>query len=161
MIVSEHISVTGVPVRATELKDENVVRRERLIQVMNVPDRIVLTAGNSYKGYEAEPIEVMYDHAVSERESNIQDLPNVITLADQPYLDRGEPTEERAQSENSIAIEENPLQELKLMRRQLGRISTRLFELEAELEKHRFREKISFSAILGIAVVLLMAMIRK
>ncbi|KAJ1346890.1 hypothetical protein KIN20_001814 [Parelaphostrongylus tenuis] len=161
MIVPEHISVAGGPVRATEYKDENVVRRERLIQSMNVPDRIVLTGGNSYKGFEAEPIELIHDHVAPERKSNIQDLPNVITLADVPYLDRGEPHEERAQSENSIAIEENPLQELKLMRRQLGRISSRLFELEAEVEKHRKREKISFSAILGIAIVLLMAMLRK
>lgn len=38
------------------------MERERLMQMMNVPDRIVLTGGDGYKGYEAQPLELMNDH---------------------------------------------------------------------------------------------------
>ncbi|VDM61168.1 unnamed protein product [Angiostrongylus costaricensis] len=113
MIVPEHISVTGESVKTSEFDGQNVAGRERLMQLMNVPDRIVLTGGNNYEGFEAEPLELMKDHATQKREESIQDLPSVITLEHKPYLDRGEPNDEAVKSENSIAIEENPLQELK------------------------------------------------
>ncbi|KAE9412990.1 hypothetical protein Angca_000223, partial [Angiostrongylus cantonensis] len=119
MIVPEHISGTGESVKASEFDGKNVAGRERLMQLMNVPDRIVLTGGNSYEGFETEPLELMKDYVTQKREESIQDLPSVITLERKPYLDRGEPNDEPVQSENSIAIEENPLQELKLMRRQI------------------------------------------
>lgn len=161
MIVPEHISATGEPMKVVEFGSQKDVERERLIQSMNVPERIVLTGGNSYAGFDAEPLEFMHDHTTTKIENNIQNLPRIITLADIPYLDRDELADEPVRSENSIAVEENPLQELKFMRRQIGRISARLFQLEEELERHRFRGKISFSAIFGIAVVLLMALIRR
>ncbi|KJH45260.1 hypothetical protein DICVIV_08714 [Dictyocaulus viviparus] len=141
MIVPEHISVRGEPLENVGIDDQNVSAHDRLSKIMNVPDRIVLTGNNTYKGFVADPPELMHNSVAGKYESNIQDLPSTITLENNPYLDRSEPADEPVQSENSIAVEENPLQELKLMRRQIGRISTRLFQLEDDLEKHRFREK--------------------
>ncbi|ETN82534.1 hypothetical protein NECAME_07920 [Necator americanus] len=141
MIVPEHISVTGEALKSVGLDNHGVVDRERLMQMMNVPDRIVLTGGDGYKGYEAEPLDVMNDHITQVGENDLKDLPNKITMRESPYLDRGDPADEPVRSENSIAIEENPLQELKLMRRQIGRISTRLYQLEDEIEQRRFRDK--------------------
>uniref|UniRef100_A0A158PBF5 Mitochondrial fission factor n=1 Tax=Angiostrongylus cantonensis TaxID=6313 RepID=A0A158PBF5_ANGCA len=91
MIVPEHISGTGESVKASEFDGKNVAGRERLMQLMNVPDRIVLTGGNSYEGFETEPLELMKDYVTQKREESIQDLPSVITLERKPYLDRGEP----------------------------------------------------------------------
>lgn len=76
-------------------------------------------------------------------------------------MDREEANDEPVRSENSIAIEENPLKELKLMRRQIGRLSNRLYQLEDEVEQRRFREKISFTAIIGMAAALLLALLRR
>ncbi|KAK6032829.1 hypothetical protein OSTOST_00986 [Ostertagia ostertagi] len=134
--------VTGEPLKSLGYENQNIPQRERLMQMMNVPDRIVLRGGDSYEGFEAEPSELMADHINHINKNELQDLPNTITLAESPYLDREETNDEPVRSENSIAIEENPLQELKLMRRQIGRISTRLFQLEDELEQRRFRDKV-------------------
>ncbi|VDM81395.1 unnamed protein product [Strongylus vulgaris] len=133
-------------------KNHDTVERERLMQMMNVPDRIVLTGGDGYKGYEAQPLELMNDHINQVGENDLKDLPNKITLKESPYLDRGDPAaaDEPVRSENSIAIEENPLQELKLMRRQIGRISTRLYQLEDEIEQRRFRDKVCVLALLNV-----------
>ncbi|KAL6733193.1 hypothetical protein Aduo_003860 [Ancylostoma duodenale] len=153
MIVPEHISVTGEPLKNIGYDNHSIVERERLMQMMNVPDRIVLTGGDGYKGYEAQPLELMNDHITQVGENDLKDLPNTITLRESPYLDRGDPADEPVRSENSIAIEENPLQELKLMRRQIGRISTRLYQLEDEIEQRRFRDKVCFllfPCVLGV-----------
>ncbi|VDO40008.1 unnamed protein product [Haemonchus placei] len=150
MIVPEHISVTGEPLKSLGFENQDVPQKERLMQMMNVPDRIVLKGGDSYEGFDAQPSELMDDHINHISKDQLQDLPHTITLAESPYLDRGGTTDEPVRSENSIAVEENPLQELKLMRRQivpegdqsnLGRISSRLFQLEYELEQRRFRDK--------------------
>lgn len=162
MIVPEHISVTGEALRNPAFEhDQQHPQRERLMRMMNVPDRIVLRGGDSYEGFEAEPLELMDDRASRVKENDLQDLPNTITLAENPYLDREEANDEPVRSENSIAIEENPLKELKLMRRQIGRLSNRLYQLEDEVEQRRFREKISFTAIIGMAAALLLALLRR
>ncbi|KIH60233.1 hypothetical protein ANCDUO_09523 [Ancylostoma duodenale] len=71
--------------------NHSIVERERLMQMMNVPDRIVLTGGDGYKGYEAQPLELMNDHITQVGENDLKDLPNTITLRESPYLDRGDP----------------------------------------------------------------------
>ncbi|WKX93323.1 hypothetical protein Q1695_010959 [Nippostrongylus brasiliensis] len=161
MIVPEHISVTGEPLRNVEFDQRNAPQRERLMQMMNVPDRIVVRGGDTYEGFEAEPLDLMADRMNHIKENGLQDLPNTITLDENPYLDREETNDEPVRSENSIAIEENPLQELKLMRRQIGRISNRLYQLEDELEQRKFREKISITALLGMAAAVLLALLRR
>uniref|UniRef100_A0A7I4Y5T5 Mitochondrial fission factor n=1 Tax=Haemonchus contortus TaxID=6289 RepID=A0A7I4Y5T5_HAECO len=161
MIVPEHISVTGEPLKSLSFESQDVPQKERLMQMMNVPDRIVLKGGDTYEGFDAQPSELMDDHINHISKDQLQDLPHTITLAESPYLDRGGTTDEPVRSENSIAVEENPLQELKLMRRQIGRISSRLFQLEYELEQRRFRDKLSITALFGMAAVLLLALLRR
>ncbi|VDP05245.1 unnamed protein product [Heligmosomoides polygyrus] len=91
MIVPEHISVTGEALRNPAFEhDQQHPQRERLMRMMNVPDRIVLRGGDSYEGFEAEPLELMDDRASRVKENDLQDLPNTITLAENPYLDREE-----------------------------------------------------------------------
>ncbi|KAK5977062.1 hypothetical protein GCK32_009703, partial [Trichostrongylus colubriformis] len=63
MIVPEHISVTGEPLKNVGFEHQNIPQRERLMQMMNVPDRIVLRGGDSYEGFEAQPSELMADHS--------------------------------------------------------------------------------------------------
>ncbi|VDK36556.1 unnamed protein product [Gongylonema pulchrum] len=42
----------------------------------------------------------------------------------------------------SAAVDEDPLRELKLMRRQLGRLSTRLYQLEDEFERRKTKDSL-------------------
>ncbi len=54
---------------------------------------------------------------------------------------------------NSAAIEENPLQELRVMRRQLGRLSARVYQLEADEERRRRREWLYLIVLVGAFAV--------
>lgn len=54
----------------------------------------------------------------------------------------------------SIAVEENPLRELKKMRKQLGRLSTRLYQLEDENERRKTRESFLWLSLVTTAGLL-------
>uniref|UniRef100_A0A915CPN7 60S ribosomal protein L37 n=1 Tax=Ditylenchus dipsaci TaxID=166011 RepID=A0A915CPN7_9BILA len=57
-------------------------------------------------------------------------------------------------SQNSVAVDENPLREIKNIRRQLGRLSTRVMELEDENIRRHSRDR-GFWFSLGIGGVLI------
>ncbi|KAJ1354639.1 hypothetical protein KIN20_011632 [Parelaphostrongylus tenuis] len=93
----------------------------------------------------------------------LDDLPSKITLIENPYLDRDEypSVNDHERSKQSIAIDENPLREMKKMRRQLGGVAGRLYQLEDEIEKQNSREKLVFSAIFGAAAAVLLFLLRR
>ncbi|PIO71373.1 hypothetical protein TELCIR_06728 [Teladorsagia circumcincta] len=132
--------------------------------MMNVPDRIVLTGGNSYQGFASQPTDFMEDPSLSSTENCLLNVPPSITLADIPAPDSGDEYnagDESARCDSSMAVEENPIRELKIMRRQIGGLSSRLYQLEDEVQKYRSKEKLLLTTIFGITTAFLLALFRK
>ncbi|VDO38069.1 unnamed protein product [Haemonchus placei] len=137
MHVPEHISVTGQPLSIGGSLEPPVGDQERAIELMNVPDRIVLTGGNTYKGFAFQPTDLIEDQSLPSSE------------------------DDSARCDSSMAVEENPIRELKIMRRQIGGLSSRLYQLEDEVHKYQYKEKLFLSTIFGIATAFLIALFRK
>lgn len=69
MYIPEHINYNGDPITPpianvslfymlvliVFIQGRHIADRERVMEMMNVPDRIVLTGGGGYQGYNAEP----------------------------------------------------------------------------------------------------------
>ncbi|KAK6061174.1 hypothetical protein COOONC_01165 [Cooperia oncophora] len=164
MHVPEHISVTGQPLSISRALEQGITDHERAVQLMNVPDRIVLTGGNSYKGFTSQPTDLMENQSLSSSESCLLNVPPSITLHDIPAPDLGDEAnmpDESARCDSSMAIDENPIRELKIMRRQIGGLSSRLYQLEDELHKYRSKEKLLLTTIFGIATAFLLALFKK
>ncbi|WKY14987.1 hypothetical protein Q1695_000476 [Nippostrongylus brasiliensis] len=161
MHVPEHISVTGEPLRIGAVLEPVIMEKERAVRLMNVPDRIVLTGGNGYKAMSSYPSEAMDDHSFSTTEMCLLDLPPSRNLANGAVFEQDCAADEGVRSESSMAMEENPIRELKMMRRQIGGLSSRLYNLEYELDKRRSKEKLLLTTIFGIAAALLMALFKR
>ncbi|XGW33256.1 hypothetical protein V3C99_017600 [Haemonchus contortus] len=164
MHVPEHISVTGQPLSIGGSLEPPVGDQERAIELMNVPDRIVLTGGNTYKGFAFQPTDLIEDQSLPSSENCVLNVPPSITLTDIPGPDSGDeynPADESARCDSSMAVEENPIRELKIMRRQIGGLSSRLYQLEDEVHKYQYKEKLFLSTIFGIATAFLIALFRK
>lgn len=164
MQVPDHISVTGQALRIDRNFEPHVMEQERAVKLMNVPDRIVLTGGNGYKGFASHPSDFMDERSPSVNENYLLDLPSSLTLAECPVLENGYErleNDESARCESSMAIDENPMRELKIMRRQLGGLSSRLYQLEDELGRHRSKEKLFMTTIFGIAAAMLLALFKR
>ncbi|MCP9257792.1 BMA-MFF-2 [Dirofilaria immitis] len=144
MHVPQHITVSGAT-------DQEYPRQQRLDNIpdkyayqMNVPERILVAGGDETRGDRAPPSEVMLDRmAVLYPNPEFVNPPSVLTLdkgpcpeiaGDTPSPKNSPPLQELS---SSLAVEENPLRELKLMRRQLGRLSTRLYQLEDDFERRK------------------------
>ncbi|CAI4221529.1 unnamed protein product [Auanema sp. JU1783] len=158
MNVPEHISATGESVFVADAYGLRGLDTERVVERMNVPDRIILTGGEGYHGYASQPR--IPDEVHGDIKIESQDVPSRITV-DKLYPD--EPTiVEDTRSSSSIAIDENPLQELKLMRRQLVRISNRVYDLENQVESSKVREtRYLLSSIVGVAAAIILFFIRR
>uniref|UniRef100_A0A914DSG8 Mitochondrial fission factor n=1 Tax=Acrobeloides nanus TaxID=290746 RepID=A0A914DSG8_9BILA len=103
---------------------------------MRVPDRIIIGGGNQHVAGSIEPIEVLQDRILS---SSTHDegihVPQVLTANDYPYEkanNRKSQASPEIISQASIAIDENPLRELKKMRRLVAGLSNQLQNLEKE-----------------------------
>ncbi|GMR32698.1 hypothetical protein PMAYCL1PPCAC_02893 [Pristionchus mayeri] len=170
MHVPQHISVTGgatVPSTYDEA-GRAWAEREMIANMMSVPDRIVVAGGDTHTSRRSTPKEMILDQMLNEIKSDdagLKDLPLNITLdKEQPsYPDVVEPVNrhEESMSQASIAIDDNPLQELKLMRRQLTKVCTRLYELEEDLEKRRNRDFFFGSGMLGLTAMVLFLLLRR
>uniref|UniRef100_A0A7E4ZTM9 Mitochondrial fission factor n=1 Tax=Panagrellus redivivus TaxID=6233 RepID=A0A7E4ZTM9_PANRE len=129
---------------------------------MRVPDRIVLGGGDTHYASRQAPTEVMADQVSSLPKLNHGEVPAVITAND---LYQHEATNtyrsNAAMSDTSIAIDENPLRELKLMRRQLGRLSTRVMQLEDENGRRNTRETSLWITLIGSIAVIVTLLTRK
>ncbi|KAK0400470.1 hypothetical protein QR680_015264 [Steinernema hermaphroditum] len=151
MHVPEHIFVPG-DLRSNggfsgpgKMDGVNAVTAE---EMMKVPERILVAGGDSHLGLEGQPQEVLLDHMSDGiNPDGLTEPPSHLTLNHYPqvvrYPDVVETPREihdESMSAGSLAIDENPLRELKMMRRQLGRLSTRIYQLEDENERRKNRE---------------------
>ncbi|TKR72334.1 hypothetical protein L596_019802 [Steinernema carpocapsae] len=102
---------------------------------MHVPEHIIVTT----RGLVGQPNDV---HRPDESGPDIlANPPEQLTLKN--CLESPRILEDKLLDESSIgsiAIDENLIQELKNMRRQLGRLSTRVYQLEDENERRKNRE---------------------
>ncbi|VDM40574.1 unnamed protein product [Toxocara canis] len=166
MHVPHHITVTGDSSgdfsRATR---SFVDGGTNLAFKMNVPDRILVAGGDHVLAERGPPAEILADrfpagYAVTELSSppdtltldkaNFADVPDELPAS----INNSQAQVDESMSAVSIAVEENPLRELKKMRRQLGRLSTRLYQLEDENERRKSRESLLWLSLLTTAGLL-------
>uniref|UniRef100_A0A914X025 Mitochondrial fission factor n=1 Tax=Plectus sambesii TaxID=2011161 RepID=A0A914X025_9BILA len=144
MHVPHHISVTGESSNeysgraAPRFTDDDGFEVAETMKIMQVPDRILVAGGDRHAGSKAPP----HEHILTTPPSTLTLDRRTFPAVDDPEID-DLPHRTAASEENvsiaSVALE-NPLQELKLMRRQLARLSTRVFQLEADNSSRQNRE---------------------
>uniref|UniRef100_A0AC35FU02 Mitochondrial fission factor n=1 Tax=Panagrolaimus sp. PS1159 TaxID=55785 RepID=A0AC35FU02_9BILA len=141
MIVPEHIYVNGSGNKRIKHQSLDQYEASRVLEDMRVPDRIVLGGGETHIGNKADPTEVMADRL---RTIPIltpgHEVPSHLTAEDLNQSEESIDNQHNNSSEASIAIDEDPLRELKNMRKQLGRLSTRVMQLEDESTSRNTRE---------------------
>ncbi|CAB3408379.1 unnamed protein product [Caenorhabditis bovis] len=151
MYVPEHITATGDELRYGEQPDKRNSARLSLIEKMEVPDRITVVGGDMFGR-----IDEAYNQGVqipTQVNTGMKDIPDILTMADTAYSEEEIRRHvDTARTDNSIVVDEDPLRELKMLRRQMGRINARVYELEEQNEKRRSRESMFILAILGIAI---------
>lgn len=168
MHVPNHISVIGEGGQVPSLNMGDAVN---VAQQMNVPDRILLAGGNRVRADRAPPTEVMADRLIADYPTEeLASPPSTITLDKATYPDIPEEVhpstpysqvQDESMSLGSIAIEENPLQEMKNMRRQIGRLSTRILNLEDDFERRKNREMFLWFLIIAETAGILAALVFK
>ncbi|CAI5438464.1 unnamed protein product [Caenorhabditis angaria] len=154
MYVPEHITATGDELRYNNSNSNNkrATARLSLIEQMEVPDRITITGGDSYGRITED-----YQRGArfpTEYNEALKDVPNILTVADTTYpeIQDNQGRTETARTDNSMVVDEDPLRELKTLRRQMGRLNARVFYLEDQNEKRKNRENMLFLAFLGVAL---------
>ncbi|KAH7728243.1 hypothetical protein AAVH_04487 [Aphelenchoides avenae] len=130
---------------------------------MRVPERITVVGGEGHRVGPSQPMEILSDklNPPIPTESSVA-VPEIITANELPYppYPEGEPrphysAQKEEDSQSSIMVDENPLRELKVMRRQLGRLATRVGELEDENARRSTREM--FYVVIGAVIVIVSA----
>ncbi|PIC55700.1 hypothetical protein B9Z55_000867 [Caenorhabditis nigoni] len=175
MFVPEHITATGDEMHGHSGGPNRRGNRQSLVEQMEVPDRITVTGGDSY-GRITEDYRNGMDKLPTETGHYLNDVPEVLTVADTQY-----PVEDSrrqvlssfginyqtdfqidtARTDNSMVVDEDPLRELKMLRRQMGKISARVFELEETNERRRMREQGLFVALLGVALTAIWSLFKR
>uniref|UniRef100_A0A915PEY6 Mitochondrial fission factor n=1 Tax=Setaria digitata TaxID=48799 RepID=A0A915PEY6_9BILA len=165
MHVPQHITVAGstdqeyTKHRLTNMADKYAYQ-------MNVPERILVAGGDEIRGDRAPPSEVMLDRmAALYPTPELASPPGILTLDKGPCPeisgDSPHPKDSPPLQEMSSSIEENPLHELKLMKRQLGRLSTRLYQLEDDFERRKTKESLLWTYVFSITGLFLYLFFKK
>ncbi|CAJ0579517.1 unnamed protein product, partial [Mesorhabditis spiculigera] len=143
---------------------------------MQVPHRLLVAGGDGHYAAASFPKEILLDQMPWLPAQNVPEfaaIPDQLTLRDSIYAsDKATPRAEREEcaeenpascrSISSVAIEDNPLQELKVMRRQLSRLSQRIEELERDMFESKGQEMLRFAfTSTALGVILLMMAWRK
>ncbi|VDK79823.1 unnamed protein product [Litomosoides sigmodontis] len=165
MHVPQHITITGDTDREPRQRLNST--HDKYAYQMNVPERILVTGGNETRADRAPPSEVMLDRMpVLCPTAQLTTPPSILTLDKAPCLEvAGDAPSPRdsppLQELSSLAVEENPVRELKLMRRQLGRMSTRLYQLEDDFERRRTKESLLWTYMFSITGLFLYLFFKK
>uniref|UniRef100_A0A0N5CGA7 Mitochondrial fission factor n=1 Tax=Strongyloides papillosus TaxID=174720 RepID=A0A0N5CGA7_STREA len=156
MQIPDHISGTGhAKLLEPNLHDYN--GRSMTSSMMRVPERIIFGKDGALYGFTEPPIDgISYDEY--EYENNriqLQELPSKLTANEYIETDSVEGAMEN-HSLTSIAVEENAIKELKMLKRQLARLAIRVYEIEDELEKRKSRDwqSLAMCSFVGIALVI-------
>ncbi|KAL3989865.1 Mitochondrial and peroxisomal fission factor Mff family protein [Acanthocheilonema viteae] len=166
MHVPQHITVAGDADQ--EHTRQHFSNADKYAYQMNVPERILVTGGNETRADRAPPSEVILDRmALFYPTAQLATPPRTLTLdkgpcpeiaGDTPSPKDTPPLQELS---SSLAVEQNPLRELKLMRRQLGRLSTRLYQLEDDFERRKTKESLLWTCVLSITGLFLYLFFKK
>ncbi|EFO84774.1 hypothetical protein CRE_03830 [Caenorhabditis remanei] len=175
MFVPEHITATGDEMHGHSGPSRRN-NRQSLVEQMEVPDRITVTGGDSY-GRITEDYRNGMDKLPTENGHYLNDVPDVLPVADTQYPvedARRQVSElesfrcnifhfqlDTARTDNSMVVDEDPLRELKMLRRQMGRINARVFELEENNERRKHREQAFFVALLGVAITAIWSIFKR
>uniref|UniRef100_A0A1I7U5X8 Cse1 n=1 Tax=Caenorhabditis tropicalis TaxID=1561998 RepID=A0A1I7U5X8_9PELO len=124
--------------------------RQSLVEQMEVPDRIAVTGGDSY-GRITDDYRNNMNNLPTENGHYLNDVPETIADTKYPVEDQRRQLD-TARTDNSMVVDEDPLRELKMLRRRMGRISARVFELEENNERRRYSEHALFVALLCGAI---------
>ncbi|CEF62217.1 Hypothetical protein SRAE_1000049000 [Strongyloides ratti] len=157
MHIPDHISGTG----HAKLLEPNFQQFEYSSKgvtssMMKVPEKIIFGKDGALYGFSEPPIDgISYDEYEYETNRiNLQELPSKLTANEYVEGDLNETTFEN-RSITSIAIEENAIKELKMLKRQLARLAVRVYEIEDELEKRKSRDWHSYAmSFVGIAALI-------
>ncbi|KAK6111957.1 Mitochondrial and peroxisomal fission factor Mff family protein [Brugia pahangi] len=169
MHVPQHITVAGDTEQQNYKKQRQThIEGDKYAYQMNVPERILVAGGNETRADRAPPSEVMLDRmAILYPTTELASPPTILTLdntpcpeiaGDAPSPKDSPPLQELS---SSLAIEQNPLRELKLMRRQLGRLSTRLYQLEDDFERRKTKESLLWTYVFSITGLFLYLFFKK
>uniref|UniRef100_A0AC34R3U5 Mitochondrial fission factor n=1 Tax=Panagrolaimus sp. JU765 TaxID=591449 RepID=A0AC34R3U5_9BILA len=154
MEVPDHIYVNGAGTHRQRSLSLNQNDASRVFEAMRVPERIVYAEGNSYYAPRATPPEMMAD------KSDTLSLMNHNTFVPQTITayDIHERTDNvrsaNAASESSIAIEEAPIREIKVMRKQLIQLANRVTQIEDSNSRRATREAVLWVALAGLIATL-------
>ncbi|KAF1769500.1 hypothetical protein GCK72_001317 [Caenorhabditis remanei] len=160
MFVPEHITATGDEMHGHSGPSRRN-NRQSLVEQMEVPDRITVTGGDSY-GRITEDYRNGMDKLPTENGHYLNDVPDVLTVADTQYpVEDARRQIDTARTDNSMVVDEDPLRELKMLRRQMGRINARVFELEENNERRKHREQAFFVALLGVAITAIWSIFKR
>ena len=90
-------------------------------------------------------------------------VPETLTIHDlqKEQMEDGGGRSDSHASDNSIAVDENPLRELKIMRRQLARLATRMTVLEEANARRGTREAGLWLTTLGTIIAAAFFVLRK
>uniref|UniRef100_A0AAF5CQR9 Mitochondrial fission factor n=1 Tax=Strongyloides stercoralis TaxID=6248 RepID=A0AAF5CQR9_STRER len=157
MHIPDHISGTG----HAKLLEPNLQQFEYgssgvTNSMMRVPEKIIFGKDGALYGFTEPPIDgISYnEYEYENNRINLQELPSKLTANEYVEGDLNETTYEN-RSVTSIAIEENAIKELKLLKRQLARLAVRVYEIEDELEKRKSRDWHSYAmSFVGIAALI-------
>ncbi|KAI6191884.1 Mitochondrial fission factor [Aphelenchoides bicaudatus] len=134
--------------------------RNSLVDEMFVPDKITVGAGNVLIPHHHQPNDILRDKPNLTSNSQVTLMPTKLTANEFPLQDTkqdkqiAEEAKKRADSQdsllknadsmnglnNSLAVDIDPIRELKSVRRAMGRLATRVLELEDENNRRQTRE---------------------
>ncbi|CAD6189077.1 unnamed protein product [Caenorhabditis auriculariae] len=162
MHVPEHITVTGDELyfdgSSSNIQNSN---RRDIVEKMAVPDRITVAGGDSY-GTTASYPNYSVENRIAGVDALSMEVPSTLTLDTAEYDHPKEiSTQDSVATQNSIAVNENPLHELKQMRRQLGRLTERMNYLEIEIAHHNNKDKYMFGALFGFVLMAAYALLKR
>uniref|UniRef100_A0A914HHX6 Mitochondrial fission factor n=1 Tax=Globodera rostochiensis TaxID=31243 RepID=A0A914HHX6_GLORO len=152
MEVPDHIYVDGIPRQPV---------KPEMMPEMVVPSRITVAGGDSTVASKAQPVEVLRErqsllHSSDSENISMNGTPQMLTANELPQEDvtfavqKNEPT--------SIAVDKDPLNELKVMRRRLNRLANRVTHLEVQSEEHK-NEATYLLGVVSISTLLTVALL--
>uniref|UniRef100_A0A0N4ZPX4 Mitochondrial fission factor n=1 Tax=Parastrongyloides trichosuri TaxID=131310 RepID=A0A0N4ZPX4_PARTI len=160
MQIPDHISGTGHAKLLEPFSNDSFING--VSNSMKVPEKIAYGKDCVLYGYDSNPIddEVTYNYDSENSHINLQELPSKLTANE--YIENENIDTSRYEEQHSItsiAVEENAIRELKMMKRQLARLAVRVYEIEDELDKRKSRDWQSYAmSFVGVTSLIISIM---
>ncbi|KAI6173692.1 Mitochondrial fission factor [Aphelenchoides besseyi] len=167
MTIPDHVYIDGRRRTISSPYARTTNRNQRLsFTEMQVPDKITVGENGQLIAHPSQPNDVLRDRIVPPKNEPVSLVPNTLTANQFPsdglpaniQQNRQDASLQNAESTNnlnsSLAVETDPIRELKNVRRQLGRLATRVLELEDENQRRSTREYGLWSFLAGGVILL-------